>query len=209
MCAESCNRMNQRERARCLAAAADGIVKTAELLKAGLSKTDIGALHRAGLLVRVRHGFYHAAGNMAVSEELLLQTVLPEGIVCMESALFHFGYSDYAPRAWSVAVPRTISRAKLKVDALPLKVYYISGNHYETGKSTGSFHGVTLPVYDRERTICDCFKYRARLDSETFGKAVRAYAADSEKNLANLSVYAKAMGVYQKVGEMMGVLLNG
>ena len=66
-----------------------------------------------------------------------------------------------------------------------------------------------LAVYDRERTICDCFKYRSRLDNELFSKALTAYANDPKKNLTNLSVYAKKLRVYKKVIELMEVLLNG
>lgn len=184
------------------------IFKTVELITAGLSKTDISRLHNAGYLERIRHGFYRRAGNTSVSEELLLKSVLPEGIVCVESALFHFGYSDFTPRVWSVAVPRTISRAKLKVDALALKAYYIPKKHYEIGKTVDDFNGVELAVYDRERTICDCFKYRSRLDDETFNKAVHAYVADDKKNPGNLSKYAKELGVFRRVNELMEVLLN-
>ena len=38
---------------------------------------------------------------------------------------------------------------------------------------------------------------------------VNAYAADGEKNLSNLSRYAKEMGVYKKMMSVMEVLLNG
>ena len=44
-----------------------------------------------------------------------------------------------------------------------------------------------LAVYARERTVCDCFKYRTKLDNEMFNKALNAYAADKKKNLSNLS----------------------
>ena len=71
------------------------------------------------------------------------------------------------------------------------------------------FSGVMLSVYDRERTICDCFKYRSRLDNEIFNKALNAYANDTKKNLQNLSVYAKKLRVHKKVTELMEVLLNG
>lgn len=40
------------------------------------------------------------------------------------------------------------------------------------GKVTDDFNGAVLAVYDRERTICDCFKYRTKLDNEIFNKAV-------------------------------------
>ena len=72
-----------------------------------------------------------------------------------------------------------------------------------------SFNGVQLAVYDRERTICDCFKYRTKLDNEMFNKALNAYAADKKKNLSNLSNYAKKMRVYKKLMDVMEVLLNG
>jgi predicted transcriptional regulator of viral defense system len=78
----------------------------------------------------------------------------------------------------------------------------------QIGKSADSFNGVELAVYDRERTICDCFKYRTKLDSETFNKAVNAYAADENKNLANLSRYAREMKLYARVMNVMEVLLN-
>ena len=65
-----------------------------------------------------------------------------------------------------------------------------------------------MSVYDRERTICDCFKYRTRLDTEIFNKAVNAYANDTNKNLKNLSAYAKKLRVHKKVTELMEVLLN-
>ena len=77
------------------------------------------------------------------------------------------------------------------------------------GKTFEDFDGVILPVYDRERTICDCFKYRTKLDNEIFNKAVNAYVADDNKNLSNLSKYAKEMKVYKKVMDLMEVLLNG
>ncbi len=31
-------------------------------------------------------------------EEALISKLLPQGIVCVESALFYYGYSDFAPR---------------------------------------------------------------------------------------------------------------
>ena len=186
-----------------------GIAKSADFVAAGIRAVDVVSLCNAGYLDRVRHGYYQMAEQNEATEEQMLATLIPQGIVCVESALFYYGYSDFAPRKWSVAVPRTISRTKLDVDALPLQTYLVQQDLYELGKTTGDFHGVTLPVYDRERTICDCFKYRSRLDTELFSKALNAYVNDPQKNLSNLSIYAKKLRVYKKVVELMEVLLNG
>lgn len=201
--------MDVREVARAVVESRGGIAKSADFVAAGIRAVDVVNLCNAGYLDRVRHGYYQMAEQHETAEEQMLATLIPQGIVCVESALFHYGYSDFAPRKWSIAVPRSVSRAKLEVDALPVQTYFVQRDLYELGKTTGDFDGVTLPVYDRERTICDCFKYRSRLDNELFSKALNAYANDPQKNLSNLSVYAKKLRVYKKVIELMEVLLNG
>lgn len=201
--------MDLRADARNVIESKGGIAKSADFVAAGIRAVDVVSLCNAGYLDRVRHGYYQMAEQNEAMEEQMLATLIPQGIVCVESALFHYGYSDFAPRKWSVAVPRTISRTKLNVDDLPLQTYFVQQDLYELGKTTGDFHGVTLPVYDRERTICDCFKYRSRLDTELFSKALNAYANDPQQNLSNLSIYAKKLRVYKKVIELMEVLLNG
>ena len=199
--------MDVREVARAVVESRGGIAKSADFVAAGIRAVDVVNLCNAGYLDRVRHGYYQMAEQHETAEEQMLATLIPQGIVCVESALFHYGYSDFAPRKWSIAVPRSVSRAKLDVDALPVQTYFVQRDLYELGKTTGDFDGVTLPVYDRERTICDCFKYRSRLDNELFSKALNAYANDLKKNLSNLSVYAKKLRVYKKVIELMEILM--
>lgn len=201
--------MDIRELAKQVIESKGGIAKSADFVVAGIRAVDVVNMCNTGYLDRVRHGYYQLAENNTSSEEQLLATLIPKGIVCVESALFHYGYNDFAPRKWSIAVPRSMSRTKLDVDALALQPYYVQPELYELGKTTDNFNGVILSVYDRERTICDCFKYRSRLDNEIFNKALNAYANDKKKNLKNLSVYAKKLRVYKRVTELMEVLLNG
>ena len=201
--------MTKSELAKKVVNESGGIAKTSEFLAAGLYKSDIGKLMSDGVIERIRHGFYQLAGNLDITEAEYLSHLIPEGIVCVESALFHYGYTDFTPREWSIAVPRAVSQPRLKTAVIPFKAYYIQPTVYELGKTQADFDGTMLSIYDKERTICDCFKYRTKLDNELFAKAVNAYANDKEKNLANLSKYAKQLRVYKKVTDMMEVLLNG
>lgn len=186
-----------------------GIAKTSDFVAAGIPAVDVVNLCNTGYLERIRHGYYQLADGNTSSEEQLIATLIPKAIICVESALFHYGYSDFAPRKWSIAVPKSMSRTKLDVDALALQTYYVQPEIYELGRVADDFSGVKLSIYDRERTICDCFKYRSRLDHEIFSKALNAYAKDEKKNLQNLSIYAKKLRVYKKVNELMSVLLEG
>ncbi|MBQ0009982.1 MAG: abortive phage infection protein [Ruminococcus sp.] len=186
------------------------IVKKSDFIAAGLKEHDVYSLYNHGYIERVKNGYYKLSAGDDPKEEHLLARLMTQGVVCVESALFFYGYSDFAPREWTIAVPRAYSRTvKAIQEKVPVKAYYVQNDVYHLGETTGIFNGVTLPVYDRERTICDCFKYRTKLDNEIFNKAVNAYVADTKKNLANLSKYAKEMGVYTKMMNVMEVLLNG
>lgn len=201
--------MDKKETAKKVIIKSGGVAKTASFISAGLKNYEVAFLCDKGYIERIRHGYYQLSEKKDLTEAKLLSTLLPQGIVCLESALFHYGYSDFAPRQWAVALPRTMSRAAKQMQAVPLKAYFVKKEFYTLGKTTDNFDGITLPIYDRERTICDCFKYRTKLDNELFNKAVNAYVTDDKKNLANLSKYAKQMGLYTKVMNVMEVLLNG
>ena len=66
----------------------DGIAKTADFVAEGLSNYDVANLCKEGYIVRVRHGYYQLAEQEDIKEEQVLATLLPESIVCVESALF-------------------------------------------------------------------------------------------------------------------------
>lgn len=187
----------------------NGIARTADFNTHGISTQEVAKLCKEGRLLRIKHGYYQRADDLYLPDEQILASLLPEAVVCLESALFHYGYSDLTPRAWSVMVPRNISLSKLEIDGLELDVHFVSKDLYDIGRTTADFNGVQLAIYDRERTTCDCFKFRSQLDSEVYNKALNAYAKDEQKNLVNLVTYAKKLRVYKKVEEIMEVLLNG
>ena len=113
--------MDIRELAKEVIARKGGIAKSADFVAAGIRAVDVVNMCNAGYLDRVCHGYYQLAEQESSSEEQLLAILLPKGIVCVESALFHYRYSDFAPRKWSIAVPRSMSKTKLEIDALPLQ----------------------------------------------------------------------------------------
>lgn len=68
-----------------------GIAKSADFVAAGIRAVDVVGLCNAGYLDRVRHGYYQMAEQTETAEEQMLATLIPQGIVCVESALFHYG----------------------------------------------------------------------------------------------------------------------
>ena len=190
---------------------AGGVARTADFNAAGYRNTVVSDLCKRGLIARVRSGYYTLPPPEGETqrEEDIIARLFPDGIVCQDSALFFYGYSDRAPLEWHIAFPRTVTRSRFNIDYPPVRYYMIQQNILDIGISRVSWNGVQLNVYDRERVICDCFKRRSQIDSEMFAKAVNGYAADEKKNLMNLSLYAKKLRVDKRVADLMEVILNG
>lgn len=186
-----------------------GIARNIDFRKNGLSNSQITYLCNRGYLDRIRRGYYQLSSYQDSSDEKIIATLFPDGILCMDTALFHYGYSDRTPLEWTLAFPRSVSRNRLRTKTPKIKPYFIKEDLFLLGKTEQDVNGVPLSIYDRDRTICDCFKYQSKIDSEMFNKAILAYSKDVKKNIGNLIAYAKKMRVYRKMAEIMGVLING
>lgn len=183
-----------------------GIAKTSDFTKNGINGATVAKLCDNGLLQKVRVGYYQLAKNDEPNEEKIIAGLFPDGVVCMDTALFYYGYSDRTPLEWTLAFDRNISRSRLKINYPRIKPYFLDKKYLAIGTSKIKMNGVSLQIFNRERVICDCFKYRNKLEAEMFNKAVAAYAKDPKRNLRNLSIYAKQLRVFNKVNEVMGVL---
>ena len=199
--------MSKAETAKRVIISDGGIADTGALSNAGLFRSDICRLADRGILRRICHGYYQLADD-SIMEAMYISRLFPEAVVCMESALFYYGYSDFTPRQWSLAFPRNVSQRKMKIDIVPFKPFYIPPETYGIGITQADFDGVMLQIYDRDRTICDCFRRRSKMDSELFAKAVKAYARDDNKDLARLGKYAREFRIYRQMSNLMEVLLD-
>jgi predicted transcriptional regulator of viral defense system len=184
-----------------------GIIKTADLVSLGMTNSDVVRMNNNGFLLRVKQGYYRLSKDDEPNEEKIISKLFSDGIICMDSALFQYGYSDRSPLEWTLTFDRNISRSRLKVDYPNIKPYFVDNKFLHIGETETRINHVNMKIYDRERVICDCFRYKNKIDAETFNKAVSAYAADGKKNLRNLSKYAKELRVYKKVNEIIEVLI--
>ena len=55
--------------------------------------------------------------------------------------------------------------------------------------------------------ICDCLRYRNKMDKEIFNKAIQSYIADPEKSIPKLLEYAESLRVKKIAKDLIGVWL--
>ena len=184
-----------------------GFLKAADLYSAGATRKEVSSMLETGSIMRVKRGYYQLVNLEEPNEVALIAKLFPEAILCMDTALFHYEYSDHSPLEWTIAVSRNISKSRFNLDYPFIKPYYVDDKNLNLGVASENINGVDIKIYDRERVICDCLKHKNKMDSEMFGKAIQAYLNDSQKNIRNLAFYAKQLHVYKKSQDLIGVWL--
>ena len=185
----------------------DCIMTTAELNSYKLYYADIQKLLDEGLIEKIKWGYYHWVDSFDGQEVKIINRLFPDAVLCMETALFYYHYSDRNPAEWNITVDKNVSRNRTKIDYPFVKAYRVEPYLVRLGEMKGSIDFVDVRIYDRDRTICDVLRNMSKMDKEIFNKAVQGYVRDTQKNIPNLMKYAKELRVQKKVKELIGVWL--
>lgn len=180
---------------------------TAQLNKEKLYYRDIQRMLDEGLIEKVKRGYYHWIEDYGTSEVALINSLFPDAVLCMETALFYYKYSDRNPAEWNITVDKNTSRQRTKIDYPFVKAYRVEPVLLSLGETKGIIEFTNVRIYDRDRTICDVLRNMSKMDKEIFNKAIQSYVKDPQKNIPNLMEYAKALRVQKKVSDLIGVWL--
>jgi predicted transcriptional regulator of viral defense system len=185
----------------------NGTLKADELYSNGITQREIDKLLDLGKITRIKRGYYQLADIDEPNETATIKKLFPEAILCMDTALFYYNYSDRTPLEWCIAVDRNISKSRFKLSYPLVKPYYIDAKYLNIGIVSAQIDGIDMRIYDRERVICDCLRQMNKMNRETFNRAIQSYINDPKMKVKNLSDYAKQLRVYNKAHNMIGVWL--
>lgn len=180
---------------------------TAQLNKEKLYYRDIQRMLDEGLIEKVKRGYYHWIEDYGTSEVALINSLFPDAVFCMETALLFYKYSDRNPAEWNITVDKNTSRQRTNIDYPFIKAYRVEPALLNLGETDGIIEFTKVRIYDRDRTICDVLRNMSKMDKEIFNKAIQRYVNDPQKNIPNLMEYAKALRVQKKVNDLIGVWL--
>lgn len=185
----------------------DYIMTAAQLNAEKLYYRDIQRMLEEGLIEKVRRGYYRWIEDSGNSEVVIINSLFPDAVLCMETALFYYRYSDRNPAEWNIAIDKNTSRQRIKIDYPFVKAYRVEPDLLPIGETKGKIDSNEVRIYDRDRTICDVLRNMNKIDKEIFNKAIQGYVKDQKKNIPNLMEYAKVLRVQKRVKELIGVWL--
>lgn len=185
----------------------DYIMTTSQLKEEKLFYRDIQKLLNDGYIEKIKRGYYAWVEATTKTEVRIIKGMFPDAVLCMETALFYYRYSDRNPAEWSITIDKNVSRNRTSIDYPFVKAYRVEPPLVTLGETTGEIDYIKIRIYDRDRTICDILRNMNRMDKEIFNKAIQSYVKDPQKNIPNLMEYAKVLRVQKKVKDLIGVWL--
>ena len=170
------------------------VFSSAEGRKVGIPARMLAYFCSKGQIERVSRGIYRVKyvdfDRDFEWEDLAITALsIPNGVICLISALCYYGLTDEIMREFWIAVPHS-STSPVRINARIVRMRNIS-----FGQTTIKIGGQRLKIFDRERTVVDSFRY---LDKETSLKALQAYLKtkkDRKPDIDKLLRYAKKLRV--------------
>ena len=170
-----------------------GYVEMNELKEKGFHTSDIKNLIDAGELEKVKSGLYRLGNFPEISDVRLsfidVSHAVKNGVICLLSALDFYELTTFNPFEVYVAIPRD-SKPK-KLNKLPVKFFYFSEKNYNLGiKEINTKYGI-VKIYDKEKSICDIFRYSDKLGEDLAIESLKMYLKTKDSNIQKLLEYAE------------------
>ena len=168
-----------------------GKLRLSEALARGFSRYQFYQLRDEGLIEPVSRGLYRLADLPPIENPDLVAaaTRFPNAVLCLISALDWHGITTQIPHRVHLAVERD---ARLPVlDYPPVAGYRFSGRAFSEGIEQVDVDAITLNVYNPEKTLADCFKFRNRIGMDVVLEALDLYRTRKNFRPGKLMEYAR------------------
>jgi predicted transcriptional regulator of viral defense system len=152
-----------------------GMLRLADALRAGINRGTIARMLEKGILERLSRGLYRLTDSEPLpSPDLaVVAAKVPQGVICLISALSFHELTTQIPHEIYVAIPRASEPPR--IEHPPIRSFRFSGKAFSEGIETHRLGPIIAKIYSREKTLADCFKYRSQIGLDTCLEAVRFY----------------------------------
>jgi predicted transcriptional regulator of viral defense system len=163
-----------------------GTMRMSEAIAAGIHRRTLYSMRDDGVLEQLSRGLYRLADAAPLANPDLVTVArkIPEGVICLISALAFYELTTQIPHEVYVAIPR--NREPPRLDYPPVRPVRLGPQAFSEGIEIHMLDHVPVRVYSREKTLADCFKFRHKIGLDTTIEALRRYKERGKVNLQAL-----------------------
>lgn len=197
----------EQDKIRELFLANGGYLRMSQAIEAGVSRHTFYTLRDKGKLIQESRGLFRLSEQPDHPNPDLCITSLryPKAVICLVSALSYHDATTQIPKEVHIALPRGSRTPVMQYP--PLHTYFFSKAPYEAGIEAHQIEGVGVKIYDLEKTIVDCFKFRNQIGMDVFLEALKLYKSKVKVQPARIAEYAKICGVAKAVFPYLEAIL--
>jgi predicted transcriptional regulator of viral defense system len=168
-----------------------GALRMSEALRFGMSRRTLYAMRDTGVVEPVSRGLFRLASlvPLAHPDFVTVAARVPRCVLCLISALSFHELTSQVPHTIDVALARGTRKPRL--DYPPTRFYWFSGLAFSEGIETHALDGVPVRIYDPEKTLADCFRYRNQIGMDVVLEAMRLWRDRRRKKLDALLKYTR------------------
>lgn len=169
----------------------NGILRASTAIELGVPQHVIYKMVETGDLIREAQGIYRLKESEPLGNPDLVQISMrvPRAVICLISALYFHDLTTQIPHQVYFALPRDVKTPKIEYP--PIRVFHFSGKPYQAGIVEEIVDGVKVKIYDREKTVADCLKFREKIGMDIALEALKDYLKQPSPNVSMLMKYAK------------------
>lgn len=184
-----------------------GVVSAAEVQSLGIHSEYLRRLCDRGKLIRIGHGLYELQNGDVTSHHGLAVAAkaVPNGVICLLSALRFHEIGTEAPRSVWMAIDRRMRVPQATVQNM--RFVFFSGDAFTEGVDEHSIEGIRVRVYNPAKTVADCFKYRNKIGRDVALDALREVMRERTCSVDELWKYAKICRVTKTMLPYMEALV--
>jgi predicted transcriptional regulator of viral defense system len=185
-----------------------GILRTHEVLELGIHSRTLYQMRNQGVLEQLTRGVYRLTSIPDFSEPdlVLVSKKIPHGIICLISALAYYRLTTQIPHFVYVAIP--VKSRKPKLDYPPIRYFWYSDKVYQAGVKIIKIGGYPVKIFDIEKTLADCVKFRSKIGTDVVIEALKMYWREKKVNLDKLYEYAKINRVEKILHPIMETIVS-
>ncbi len=167
-----------------------GVLRTHEIIAAGVHPRMFYAMRDSGMVERLGRGLYRLADMPLLGNPDLVAVALkiPHGVICLISALAYHEITTQIPHEVHLALKRGTEPPRL--DYPPIHAFWFTGKAFTEGIETHMVDNVPVRIYSPEKTLADCFKYRNKIGLDTAIEALKPYKERRKVNRDDLLRFA-------------------
>ncbi|MGD0453047.1 MAG: type IV toxin-antitoxin system AbiEi family antitoxin domain-containing protein [Solirubrobacteraceae bacterium] len=183
--------------------------RVADAEHAGVPRFELYRLRARGDVVSVGRGVFRRAGG-AVSSSTDLATVcarVPDGIICLNSALAYWDLTDELPVLVHIAVARGAHRPHIDFPQTKVHVFAVATFGLERREET-SETGERLSIYTPERAVVDAMRLAHRVGRDTALHALNRYLRRPDAEPRRLVAIARELGGQRRLTDALEAVMS-